>query len=97
MEFSLAFEYFLLTFASSFAILQVVSVVKDRKKIGILGNTNLTIALALIVIVLGFAWFFSIRDRSVQTYMEGGQITVIFAFGSFLSVIATKLIKKIWI
>ncbi len=96
MEINLAFEYFLFTLITTFATLQLVTSLKNRESVRILKDRNLTILLAVIFIFLSFLWFFSVRDRSIQTFMEGGQLSTIFGFGAFLSLVVTKILKNIY-
>lgn len=96
MDISLAAEYLVLTFISSFSAIQIVSSIKDKDRIQILKNGSLTIFLSVILILLSYGWFFTIRDRNTQTYMEGAQIAVIFGMGTFLSMVVTKIAKKIY-
>lgn len=96
MDISLVAEYLVLTFISSFSAIQIVSSIKDKGQILILKNGNLTIFLSIILILLSYGWFFTIRDRNTQTYMEGAQIAAIFVLGAFISMVLTKIAKKIY-
>ena len=96
MDYFLAVEYFIFVLISSFFTIQIASSVKDGKNLRILQNRNLSIMLSLAVITVSFLWFFTTRDRSVPTYMEGAQISGVFVVGAFFSIILTKILKKIY-
>lgn len=96
MDISLATEYLVLILISSFSTIQIASSVKNKSQIRILKNKKETVVLAVILIILSYWWFFATRDRSTQSYMEGVQIAVIFVIGAFLSLLLTKIIKKIY-
>lgn len=96
MEFSLSLEYFLFTLSTSFTTLQIVASLKNKVGLRILKNRAITIVLASILIVASFLWFFSIRDRNVQTHMEGAQLSLIFGLGAIGSVLVTKFLKIIY-
>jgi hypothetical protein len=96
MEFTLLLEYFVLAFLSSFAVLQMVAVEKNKEKLKLLRSHSLTIFVSLLVIFLSFFWFFASRDRNVQTYMEGAQISTTFGLGAFLSIVVTKILKSFY-
>ena len=92
----MAVEYLMFTFISSFSAIQIVSSIKDKGQIRILKNGSVTIFLSIILILLSYGWFFTVRDRNTQTYMEGVQISAIFVLGAFLSMVLTKVAKKIY-
>lgn len=96
MDISLGIEYLILTLILSFSTIQIVSSIKDKDQIRILKNKNLTIVLAGILIILSYGWFFTIRDRNIQSYMEGLQISGIFMIGTFFSLVVTKITKRIY-
>lgn len=95
MDMSLAIEYFIFVALTAFATLQIVAAVKNKERLRILRDRNLTLAACVIIIAASFIWFFSTRDRNVQTYMEGAQISLIFGLGAFASTILTKILKAI--
>ncbi|MEX0616347.1 MAG: hypothetical protein WD231_00875 [Candidatus Woykebacteria bacterium] len=97
MEIGLAFEYFLLTLAATFASLQMVAILKNKREIAVFKNRNLAAVLYSALIALSFYGFFSIRDRNVQTFLEGAQLSAIFGIGAFSSLLVTKILKKLWI
>ena len=96
MDISLAIEYFTFIFITSFVTIQIVSSAKDKTYVRILRNQKLTIVLSLTLIILSFIWFFSSGDRNAQTYMEGGQISIVFGLGSFTAVVITKMLKSFY-
>lgn len=96
MEVSLAWEYFLFTSLTSFATLQMVASIKNKENLRILKGRNFTIIISLILIVLSFFWFFWVRDRDVQSYMEGAQLSTVFGLGAFSSLVGTKILKTIY-
>lgn len=87
-------EYLIFSLVGCFSALQITSALSSRGEIQIFENTRLTIILSLFLLILSFIWFFSIRDRNVQTFLEGGQISIIFGIGAILSLIVTKIIKQ---
>jgi len=91
-----ALEYFLFTLVGAFATIQIAGALVDKPRLRILKNQSFTILLSLLVITMSFVWFFSIRDRNVQTYMEGAQISGIFMISTFLSLVVTKITKRIY-
>ena len=92
----LSFEYLLLSLISSFATLQIVAISKKRSAWVILRNEKATLTLSLVLIIGSFFWFFSIRDRNVQTFLEGAQLSLIFGVGAFCSVVLTKILKAVY-
>ena len=88
----LSFEYFLLSLITSLATLQIVAISKKRSAWVILRNEKATLALSLALIIGSFFWFFSVRDRNVQTFLEGAQLSLIFGAGAFLSLVLTKFL-----
>ena len=96
MDYFLAVEYFIFVLICSFFTIQIASSVKGGKNLRILQNRNLSIILSLAIITISFIWFFTTRDRSAPTYMEGAQISGVFMVGTFFSIILTKILKKIY-
>ena|SRR3990172_2666336 len=93
MEFTLLIEYLIFAFLNSFAVLQIVATKKNKERIRLFRSRGLTISAALLLMVISFIWFFTVRDRNVQTYMEGAQISMEFGLGAFLSIVVTKILK----
>ncbi len=93
---TLIIEYFLFTSICSFATLQIVASLKKRGEWRILKNEALTIVLSLVLVIASFWWFFTIRNRNVHTALEGAQLSTVFGWGAFFSLVVTKLIKKLW-
>jgi len=83
------FEYFLFTLLASFGILQVSLGKKFSGRFFI----------GIFIILASYVWFFSSRNRNVQTAVEGLQLSLIFAFSAIFAVLITRiislLIKKI--
>ncbi len=93
MESTLLLEYLIFAFLNSFAVLQIVAAEKNKEKLRLFGSHSFTVGVSLAVILVSFIWFFTQRDRNVQTYMEGVQISATFGLSAFLSIIATKILK----
>ncbi|MCH8821480.1 hypothetical protein IID23_03045 [Patescibacteria group bacterium] len=91
MDLNLFFEYLQVTFVSNFAIIQLVATFKNKEKLKIIVNNKLNLIISILLIVLTYYWFFSVRDRNVQTYMEGVQIAFAFGLGAVISILVTKI------
>ena len=91
MDLNLFFEYLQVTFVSNFAIIQLVATFKNNEKLKIIVNNKLNLIISILLIVLTYYWFFSVRDRNVQTYMEGVQIAFAFGLGAVISILVTKI------
>lgn len=96
MEIPLAVEYFIFIFLTSLSTLQLIAAIRNKVELKILKNKETSTVLSILIILASFFWFFSVQDRNIQTYMEGAQLSTIFGFGAFLSLIITKILKKIY-
>ena len=91
MDLNLFFEYLQVTFVTTFATIQLIATVKNKEKLKIFSNNKRSLIISILFIVLTYYWFFSIRDRNVQSYMEGVQIAFAFGLGAIISIIVTKM------
>lgn len=76
------FEYFLFTFFASFGTIQIA----------LAGKYSFRLITGITILIASYVWFFASRGRNVPTVVEGVQLLVIFAFATFLAIIATKIL-----
>ena len=96
MDLGIATEYLIFTTVSTFSALQIVSSVKDKPVWRTLESKKITILISIILIIISFVWFFSLRDRNIQTNIEGVELFFIFGIGSILTLIITKILKRVY-
>lgn len=77
-------DYFLFSFFSIFGVLQM-ALAKPGKPRFLFGAA---------VLFISYFWFFTARDRNVHTWLEGTQLSVIFAICAVFAVWATRIFKR---
>ena len=80
-------EYFLFTFVANLAVINIAINTKDLKKVQVWS----------FVLILSYIWFFTSRNRSVPTVVEGSQLSFIFGVGLVAALVVANLVNKKWI
>ncbi len=74
-------DYFLFTFFASFGVLQIALSKKSSTRY----------AVGTLIVLLAYLWFFSSKDRSVPTIVEGTQLLIVFGVSTLLAIIVVKI------
>jgi ABC-type Fe3+-siderophore transport system permease subunit len=88
------FDYFSFTFLACFGVVLMSISKNPNSKLNFFGRTRL-FWLGVALICFSYVWFFSIKNRNVQTIVEGAQLFFVFALSAAIVIYLSKFFVRI--